>query len=420
MVLPLHPPFRPMLAKLSRTIPDGDGWLFEPKWDGFRCVVFRDGDDMELASRNERPFTRYFPELIEPLKAVLPQRCVVDGEIVVATGSGDGLDFDALLQRIHPAESRIRRLAAETPASFVAFDLLALDDDSLLERPLSERRAELVRVLRPAPPVHLTPASTDPATAAEWFGRFEGAGLDGVVAKRLDDPYQPDKRALVKVKHERTADCAVAGYRIHKDGNGVGSLLLGLYDDDDQLQHVGVAASFSVQRRAELLAELEPLTHDAMTEHPWRDWAEWQHTEVARKPGATSRWNAGKDLSWVPIRLELVAEVTFGQLEKRRFRHGVSFVRWRPDRSPESCRYEQLDVAAPVRSMGCETAPWPEFSGGMKSMTSPLRLLAGALTRTRSWLPPTRAGESWTTRSTPLGSSTNGSSTAYSISSLVG
>ncbi len=348
MVLPLQPPFRPMLAKLSRTIPEGDGWLFEPKWDGFRCIVFRDGDDIELASRNERPFTRYFPELLDPLKASLPERSVVDGEIVVADRDGNGLDFDALLQRIHPAESRINRLAAETPASFVAFDLLALDDDVLLERPLSERRAELVRVLRPKPPVHLTPASTDPATAAEWFGRFEGAGLDGVVAKRLDDPYQPDKRALVKVKHERTAECAVAGYRIHKDGNGVGSLLLGLYDDAGDLQHVGVAASFSVKRRAELLAELEPMTKGAVDGHPWADWAEWQHTAEARKPGATSRWNAGKDLSWVPIRVERVAEVTFGQLEKRRFRHGVSFVRWRPDRTPESCRYEQLEVAAPV------------------------------------------------------------------------
>jgi ATP-dependent DNA ligase len=348
MALPLQPPFKPMLAKLTRTIPEGDGWLFEPKWDGFRCIVFRDGDDIELASRNERPFTRYFPELLDPLRASLPDRCVVDGEIVVADREGRGLDFDALLQRIHPAESRIRRLAAETPASFVAFDLLALDDDVLLERPLSARRDELLRVLRPEPPVHLTPASTDPATAADWFGRFEGAGLDGVVAKRLDDPYQPDKRALVKVKHERTADCAVAGYRIHKDGQGVGSLLLGLYDDEDRLQHVGVAAGFSVKFRKELLAELEPLTHGAVDDHPWRDWAEWQHSDEARKPGATSRWNAGKDLSWVPVRVERVAEVTFGQLEKRRFRHGVSFVRWRPDRDPESCRYDQLDVATPV------------------------------------------------------------------------
>ena len=348
MPLPLQPPFKPMLAKLTRTIPEGDGWLFEPKWDGFRCVVFRDGDDIELASRNERPFTRYFPELLDPLRASLPDRCVVDGEIVVADREGRGLDFDALLQRIHPAESRVRRLAAETPASYVAFDLLALDDDVLLERPLSERREELLRVLRPDPPVHLTPASTDPAVAADWFGRFEGAGLDGVVAKRLDDPYQPDKRALVKVKHERTADCVVAGYRIHKDGEGVGSLLLGLYDDADTLQHVGVAAGFSVKFRKELLAEMEPLTHGAVDDHPWHDWAEWQHSDEARKPGATSRWNAGKDLSWVPIRIERVVEVTFGQLEKRRFRHGVSFVRWRPDREPASCRYDQLDVAAPV------------------------------------------------------------------------
>ena len=348
MSLPLQPPFKPMLAKLTRTIPEGDGWLFEPKWDGFRCVVFRDGDDIELASRNERPFTRYFPELLEPLLASLPDRCVVDGEIVVADRDGRGLDFDALLQRIHPAESRVRRLAAETPASYVAFDLLALDDNVLLDLPLSERRDELLRVLRPIPPVHLTPASTDPSVAADWFGRFEGAGLDGVVAKRLDDPYQPDKRALVKVKHERTADCVVAGYRIHKDGEGVGSLLLGLYDDEDTLQHVGVAAGFSVKFRKELLAEMEPLTHGAVDDHPWHDWAEWQHSDEARKPGATSRWNAGKDLSWVPIRIERVAEVTFGQLEKRRFRHGVSFVRWRPDREPSSCRYDQLDVAAPV------------------------------------------------------------------------
>ncbi|MET0145429.1 MAG: ATP-dependent DNA ligase [Ilumatobacteraceae bacterium] len=348
MVLPLAPPFKPMLAKLARTIPDGDGWLFEPKWDGFRCIVFRDGGDIELASRNERPFTRYFPELLEPLKLATPPRCVVDGEIVVADRHGHGLDFDALLQRIHPAESRVRRLAAETPASYIAFDLLALGDDVLLERPLVERRAALAAALHPAPPVHLTPASTSRDTAAEWFGRFEGAGLDGIVAKRLSDPYLSDKRALVKVKHERTAECVVAGYRIHKDGNGVGSLLLGLYDDADQLQHVGVAASFSVKFRTALLAELEPLTHGAVDDHPWRDWAEWQHTDESRKPGAGSRWNAGKDLSWVPIRVERVAEVTFGQLEKRRFRHGVSFVRWRPDREPSSCRYEQLDVADPV------------------------------------------------------------------------
>ncbi|MGI9030011.1 MAG: ATP-dependent DNA ligase [Ilumatobacteraceae bacterium] len=352
MDLPLHLPFKPMLAKLSRTMPDGDGWLFEPKWDGFRCIVFRDGDELELASRKERPFTRYFPELLDPLRAALPSRCVVDGEIVVADREGRGLDFDALLQRIHPAESRVRRLAAETPASYIAFDLLALDSNSLLERPLRERRQRLIQVLDAEAPVHLTPASTDRAVAEQWFGRFEGAGLDGIVAKRLDEPYQPDKRALVKVKHERSADCVVAGYRIHKDGQGVGSMLLGLYDDDGRLQHVGVAAAFSVKFRRELLELLEPLTEGAVDDHPWRDWAEWQQQDVSRKPGATSRWNAGKDLSWTPIRTSptdgLVAEVTFGQLENRRFRHGVSFIRWRPDRQPSSCRDDQLDVADPV------------------------------------------------------------------------
>ena len=250
MDLPLLPPFKPMLAKLTRTIPEGDGWLFEPKWDGFRCIVFRDGDEIELASRKERPFTRYFPELLDPLRAALPARCVIDGEIVIADRDGHGLDFDALLQRIHPAESRVRRLAAETPASYIAFDLLAIDDEVLLERPLSERRARLAELLVDVvAPVHLTPASTDRTEAEQWFGRFEGAGLDGIVAKRLDEPYQPDKRALVKVKHERTAECVVAGYRIHKDEQGVGSLLLGLYDNEDRLQHVGVAAGFSVKFR---------------------------------------------------------------------------------------------------------------------------------------------------------------------------
>ncbi len=348
--LPLHPPLKPMLAKLARTMPEGDGWLFEPKWDGFRCIVFRDGDDIELASRKERPFTRYFPELLDPLRAALPERAVVDGEIVIPDAEGRGLDFDALLQRIHPAKSRVDRLAKETPASYVAFDLLAVGDEVLLDRPLAERRQRLLEAVRPVPSVYLTPASTDPAVAADWFERFEGAGLDGVVAKRLDEPYQPDKRALVKVKHERTADCVVAGYRIHKDGQGVGSLLLGLFDERDQLQHVGVAASFTAAFRKELLAELEPLTHDALVDHPWRDWAEWQQQEGApgRRPGATSRWNAGKDLSWVAIRPERVAEVTFGQLENGRFRHGVKFIRWRFDKDPLDCRYDQLDVAEPV------------------------------------------------------------------------
>ncbi|MEA3185352.1 MAG: hypothetical protein QOJ74_1829 [Ilumatobacteraceae bacterium] len=352
MTLPITPPLSPMLAKAATEIPTGDGWLYEPKWDGFRCIVFRDGDSIELASRNERPFTRYFPELLAPLLRDLPNRCVVDGEIVVPAIDDRGLDFDALLQRIHPAESRVRRLAAETPASFVVFDLLALDDDSMLDQPLADRHRLLVEQLATAePPVYLCPSTTDSATAQHWFTEFEGAGLDGVVAKRLSDPYTPDKRTLIKVKHQRTADCVIAGYRIHKDGNGVGSLLLGLYDESGDLHHVGVVASFSVKRRAELLAELEPLTHDALENHPWREWAQWSTRSdepATRMPGGGSRWNAGKDLSWVPLRIERVAEVTFGQLQEGRFRHGSQFLRWRPDRSPESCRYGQLEVASPV------------------------------------------------------------------------
>jgi ATP-dependent DNA ligase len=339
-----------MLAKAADNLPEGDGWLYEPKWDGFRCVVQRDGDAVELGSRNERPLTRYFPELLEPLQMQLPERCVVDGEIVIPSADGDGLDFDALLQRIHPAESRVRRLAAETPAALVLFDLLALGDRALLDEPLNERRRLLLSALpHPRHPLYLTPASTDIEVARAWFGRFEGAGLDGVVAKRLDGPYTPNQRTMVKVKHERTAECAVAGYRIHKDGKGVGSLLLGLYDEAGTLHHVGVAAAFTVKRRSELLEELAPLLDRALEGHPWRDWADAMAHQAGRMPGAQSRWNAGKDLSWVPIRVERVAEVTFGQLQNGRFRHGVSFVRWRPDRTPESCTYDQLEVADPVR-----------------------------------------------------------------------
>jgi ATP-dependent DNA ligase len=348
MRLPFQPPLEPMLAKLARSIPDGDGWLFEPKWDGFRCVVFRDGERLELISRKLRPLGRYFPELLGPLREALPERCVVDGEIVVADADSQGLDFDALLQRIHPAESRINRLAAETPASFVAFDLLALDDSSLLDRTMQQRRTGLVEVVVENDVVRVTPATTDRAVAEDWFHRFEGAGLDGIVAKPLAGTYEPGKRSLVKVKHQRTADCAVAGYRIHKDGQGVGSLLLGLFDADGDLHSVGVAASFSATRRAELLAELEPRTHDALDGHPWRQWAEWDGDTAGAATSGGSRWNAGKDLSFVPIRMGLVAEVSFGQLEGRRFRHGVTFLRWRPDRTPESCTYDQLDVADPV------------------------------------------------------------------------
>jgi ATP-dependent DNA ligase len=335
-----------MLAKLARSIPDGEGWLFEPKWDGFRCIVYRDGDRMALVSRQLRPLGRYFPELTGPLAAALPPRCVVDGEIVVPDPQGHGLDFDALLQRIHPARSRIDRLAAETPARYVGFDLLAVGDEALLDVPFEERRIRLEQVLRPNRSVHLTPASRDNATARRWFERFEGAGLDGIVAKPLGGVYEPGRRALIKVKHERTAECAVPGYRIHKDGEGVGSLLLGLYDDEGRLHSVGVAAAFSVRRRRELLAELAPRAPGALDGHPWREWVE--HADGAATPSAGSRWNAGKDLSFVPIRMGLVAEVTFGQLEGGRFRHGVKFLRWRPDRSPESCRYDQLDVAEPV------------------------------------------------------------------------
>ncbi len=346
--LPLQPPIPPILAKLARTIPDGDGWLFEPKWDGFRCVVFRDGDSIALISRKLRPLGRYFPELTEPLLAALPERCVVDGEIVVPDRDGRGLDFDALLQRIHPAKSRIDRLAAETPAEYVAFDVLAIGDRSLMEEPMVDRRTALVDALRPNPTVHLTPASTDRTVAEDWFGRFEGAGLDGIIAKPVDGLYESGKRALIKVKHQRTGVCAVPGFRIHKDGNGVGSLLLGLFDGDGDLHSVGVAAAFSVKRRAELLEELQPLTADALDGHPWRRWAEYQPEPGVATPSAGSRWNAGKDLSFVPIRMGRVAEVVFGQLEGGRFRHGVKFVRWRPDVDPADCRYDQLDVAEPI------------------------------------------------------------------------
>jgi ATP-dependent DNA ligase len=334
-----------MLAKLSREMPVGDNFVYEPKWDGFRCIVFRDGDDIELGSRNERPLTRYFPELLPALRANLPERCVVDGEIVIP--GDNGLDFDALLQRIHPAASRVNMLAEQMPASFVAFDLLALGDDNLMERPFAERRAQLEKALKKAkPPVHLTPATDDPERARDWFQRFEGAGLDGVVAKSVDLTYSPDKRVMLKVKHERTADCAVAGFRWHKDGEGVGSLLLGLYDDAGTLHHVGVATSFSVAARKELVKELEPLRKNALEGHPWGSWAEAQ-TDRQRKPGAQSRWNAGKDQSWEPLRVERVAEVGYDNLQGDRFRHATKLVRWRPDRDPSSCTYAQLERPVP-------------------------------------------------------------------------
>jgi ATP-dependent DNA ligase len=341
------PPVKPMLAKAATKLPTGD-FFYEPKWDGFRCVVFRDGDEVELGSRNERPLTRYFPEVVAAVKANLPERCVVDGEIVVPRG--DRLHFEDLLQRIHPAESRINLLAEQTPASFVAFDLLALGAESLLEVPFADRRARLEDALAATrPPVYLTGISRDSATAERWFETFEGAGLDGVVAKAADLPYGPDQRLMTKIKHVRTADCVVAGFRWHKSGPIVGSLLLGLYNDEGDLQHIGVAASFPMARRAELVEELDPYRADALDGHPWQDWANAQVQENGehRMPGAVSRWNAKKDLSWVPLRPELVVEIKYDQLEGRRLRHTGQFLRWRPDRDALSCTYDQLEV--PVR-----------------------------------------------------------------------
>jgi ATP-dependent DNA ligase len=346
MSLPVHPPVSPMLAKLTRELPVGEGWAYEPKWDGFRCIVFRDGDDVELGSRNTRSMSRYFPEMCDALRAALPVRAVLDGELVIATP--EGLDFDMLSQRIHPAESRINKLANEWPSSFVAFDLLAEGDDDLRGQPFSERRARLERMLDGVePPVHITPLTTDPKVAEQWFDRFEGAGLDGVIAKRLDEPYQEDKRTMAKVKHLRTADCVVAGYRVHKDGKGVGSLLLGLYDDAGDLHHVGVASSFAAPMRAQLRDEIADLEPDALDGHPWRDWAD-AVANTGRMPGAGNRWNAGKDMSWTPLRIERVAEVAYEHLQGDRFRHTARFQRWRPDRDPRSCTYEQLDSPVPI------------------------------------------------------------------------
>jgi ATP-dependent DNA ligase len=348
MQLPFSPPLAPMLAKAAAGLPRGEGWLFEPKWDGFRALVFRDGDEWLLQSRDEKSLNRYFPELEAPVRALLPPRCVIDGEIVIA--GARGLDFDALLLRIHPAATRVKLLASQSPAAFVAFDLLAIDDEDLREAPLSARRARLEAALAGArPPVHLTPATTDRALAEDWFARFEGAGLDGVVAKRLDSPYRPGERTMQKIKHARTADCVVAGFRWHKNGPGtlIGSLLLGLYDAAGTLHHVGVAAAFTTVRRAELAVELAPLTEGARENHPWRSWAEEQDAAAAagqRMPGATSRWNRGKDLSWVPLRPERVCEVAYDHMQGDRFRHAAQFVRWRPDKPPSACRYDQLEV----------------------------------------------------------------------------
>ncbi|OBI85580.1 ATP-dependent DNA ligase [Mycobacterium sp. 1245805.9] len=339
MDLPVMPPVSPMLAKPVKSMPPDAS--YEPKWDGFRSICFRDRDEVELGSRNERPMTRYFPELVAAVRAELPERCVIDGEIVVATAHG--LDFEALQQRIHPADSRVRMLAEKTPASFIAFDLLALGDDDYTARPFSERRAALVDALgESGPSIHVTPATTDMEIAQRWFEEFEGAGLDGVIAKPLAVTYQPDKRVMFKVKHERTADCVVAGYRVHKSGgDAIGSLLLGLYTDDGQLASVGVIGAFPMAERRRLFTELQPLV-TTFEGHPW-NWAAHEAGERTPRKNEFSRWNAGKDLSFVPLRPERVVEVRYDHMEGPRFRHTAQFSRWRPDRDPRSCTYEQLE-----------------------------------------------------------------------------
>ena len=339
MRLPVMPPVSPMLAKSVASIPPDAS--YEPKWDGFRSICFRDADEVELGSRNERPMTRYFPELVAAVNAELPERCVIDGEIIIATDHG--LDFEALQQRIHPADSRVRMLAEKTPASFIAFDLLALGDEDYTPRPFSERRAALVDALvNSGPSIHVTPATTDLPTARRWFEEFEGAGLDGLIAKPLTVTYQPDKRVMFKIKPERTADCVVAGYRVHKSGDGaIGSLLLGLYKDDGTLASVGVIGAFPMARRRELFTEFQSLI-TTFDEHPW-NWAAHMSGERTPRRNEGSRWNAGKDLSFVPLRPERVVEVRYDHMEGERFRHTAQFNRWRPDRDPRSCTYEQLE-----------------------------------------------------------------------------
>ncbi|HEX6315442.1 MAG TPA: ATP-dependent DNA ligase [Gemmatimonadaceae bacterium] len=342
---PIDPPVEPMLATLAETIPDdGGAYLFEPKWDGFRAIVFRGEDDLFIQSRDRKPLDRYFPELHEALLHALPPRCVLDGEIVIA--SDGALDFEALQMRLHPAASRVNKLAAATPSSFVAFDLLAADGRNLMDRPQSERREQLEHLLsRAEPPLHLTPMTRDRETAVRWLREFEGAGLDGVIVKLADGRYAPGKRAMIKVKHIRTADCVVAGFRWYKTGQDmVGSLLLGLYDDAGTLQHVGVTSSFTMTMRKALVKELAPLRANAMENHPWREWAS---AETSRMPGGQSRWSAGKDLSWEPLRIERVCEVKYDHLQGNRFRHAAVFLRWRPDRAPDDCSYRQLEVTPP-------------------------------------------------------------------------
>ena len=341
---PIAPPIEPMLAKLADALPAEGPFLYEPKWDGFRAIVFRSATDVFIQSRDLRPLDRYFPELHDTLLEQLPPGCVIDGEIVITTPQG--LDFDLLQLRLHPAASRVAKLAKETPSSFVAFDLLASDGRSLMQLPQAERRALLEQTLgRVGPPVYLTPMTRDRDTAAQWLDRFEGAGLDGVIAKPADSPYLPGKRAMIKVKHARTAECVVAGFRWHKTGKDVvGSLLLGLYDGRGRLQHVGVTSSFTMAMRRQLALDLAPLRENALENHPWKEWAQADAGEVNRMPGAGSRWSAGKDLSWEPLRIERVVEVKYDHLQGDRFRHAATFLRWRPDKQPRDCRYDQLEV----------------------------------------------------------------------------
>ena len=345
VALAVNPPVEPMLAKLADELPAGD-YLYEPKWDGFRAIVFRSAAGVYIQSRDARPLDRYFPELHEALLDRLPENCVVDGEIVIATAHG--LDFDTLQLRLHPAVSRVAKLAKETPSSFIAFDVLAVAGRNLMTAPQAARRNALEKLLgKVEPPVHLTPVTRDRAIALDWLTRFEGAGLDGVIAKLDSGPYLPGKRAMIKVKHARTADCVVAGFRWHKSGrDAVGSLLLGLYDDRAILQHVGVTSSFTMAMRRQLVKELAPLRMDAMRDHPWREWA-GTAAESSRMPGAQSRWSAGKDLSWEPLRIERVCEVRYDHMQGNRFRHAATFLRWRPDKRPQDCRYDQLEVTKP-------------------------------------------------------------------------
>ncbi|MEJ7599436.1 MAG: ATP-dependent DNA ligase [Kofleriaceae bacterium] len=348
--LPFQPPVEPMLAKLSSGIPEGEGWIFEPKWDGFRALVFKSGDELVIQSRDKKPLGRYFPELEVSLRTALPHRCVLDGEVVIATAGR--LDFEAMLLRIHPAASRVKMLAEQSPSSYVAWDLLALGDEDLREQPQAVRCERLRTALADVkPPVHLTPVTRDRAVAADWFQRFEGAGLDGVMAKPDTLGYQPGKRAMLKIKHQRTADCVVGGFRWYKGGRDklLGSMLLGIYDAAGTLHHVGIASSFKAADREKLVEKLGPLREGARENHPWRDWAAWQdEASEQRLPGATSRWNRGKDLSWEPIQIGLVCEVSFDHLQGTRFRHATHFKRWRPDKPHTECRYDQFEITPPL------------------------------------------------------------------------